>query len=112
MAPDRLPQEQDVGSEFEGSAVLSDLTRWIAILAAPHGYVASAHHLGGIRGNRLLLQAVPKTASDREYVEEVPLESLQRLGAAAVASAFDRAARTALAAAERAGPPLTRPAKG
>ena len=111
MAPDRLPQEQDEGSQVEGSAVLSDLTRWIAILAAPHGYLASAHLLGGIRGNRLLLRAMRK-ASGHEYVEEVPLESLERRGAAAVASAFDRAARAALAAANRAEPPLTRPAQG
>jgi hypothetical protein len=106
MEHGRLPQEQG-----DTSAALSDLARWIAILAAPHGYGATARLLGGARGNRLLLQARGRSA-EHEYVEEVSLESLESLGAVAVGSAFDRAARAAFAAADRAEPSLSRPAQG
>ncbi|HJS91828.1 MAG TPA: hypothetical protein VJ738_17805 [Steroidobacteraceae bacterium] len=112
MEHGRLPQEHGGTGQGETSAPLSDLTRWLAILAAPHGYVASAHLLGGIRGNRLLLHAVRKAAAGDEHVQEIGLESLETLGAAAVASAFDRSARAAFAAAERLQPPLSHPAKG
>lgn len=112
MEHNRLPEAHGDLSEGETRAALSDLTRWIAILAAPHGYVASAHLLGGTRGNRLLLHATQKAAAGDEYVQEIRLESLETVGAAAVASAFDRAARTAFAAAERVKPLVSHPAKG
>lgn len=108
----RPPAEHDDLNQGKTRAALSDLTRWIAILAAPHGYVASAHLLGGIRGNHLRLHAARKAAAGDEYVQEIRLESLETVGAAAVASAFDRAARAAFAAAERLQPPLSHPAKG
>lgn len=108
----RLPEEHGDTSEGETSAALSDLTRWIAILAGPHDYIASAHLLGGIRGNRLLLRAVRKAAAGDEFVQDVSLDSVETLGAAAVASAFDRAARAAFAAAERLEPPVSHPGKG
>lgn len=100
-------------NEEEGgmSAALSDLTRSIAILAAPHGYVATARLLGGAHGDRLLLRAQRRMAG-LEYSEEVSLDTLQRVGPAAVASAFDRAARAAFAPAASAKPPVSRPAKG
>ena len=110
MEHDRLPAEQADAPGGEASAAVSDLTRWIAILAAPHGYVATAHLLGGISGNRLLLRAGNRTAGS-EFAQEIPLESLATLGAAAVASAFDRAARSAFAAQESAAAPLSRPAR-
>jgi hypothetical protein len=96
------------------SAALSDLTRWIEILAAPHGYVATARLLGGIRGDRLLLQARRSTGARDEYVREILLETLEALGAAEVCSAFDRAARAAFAhghdpyASQEPGPAVTR----
>jgi len=85
------------------SAALSDLTRWIAVLAAPHGYVATACLLEGVRSDRLLLLAQRELAAECEYSQEVSLETLERLGAAAVGCAFDRAARDAIAALEKQG---------
>jgi hypothetical protein len=107
MEHHRLLEEED-GTR----AALSDLTRWIALLAAPHGYVATARLLGGVHGDRLLLQAKRQPALEPEYLEEVSLQTLEKLGAAAVASAFDRAARAAFAAAENAERTLSRPAQG
>lgn len=78
------------------SGALSDLVRRIAMVAAPHGYVATARLLGGVRGNRLLLHA---RLSEHEYLQEVSLETLERDGAAAVGNAFDRAACAAFTAA-------------
>jgi len=83
--------------QADTGTALSDLTRWIAILAAPHGYIVSARMVGGIGGDRLLLQARRRTAAEDEYVQEVSLKSLDALGASAVGSAFDRAARAAFA---------------
>ena len=91
------------------SATLSDLTCLIAILAAPHGYVASARLLEGRCCERLLLQARRSTVAGDEYVQEVSLESLEALGARAVGSAFDRAARAAFASATIAEPPVSAP---
>jgi hypothetical protein len=107
-----LSKEHLDGSQGETSASVSDLTRWIAILAGPHGYVATARLLGGVGGRRLLLRAGRKATASDEYVQEVPLDSLETLGAAAVAGAFDRAARAAFAAAEGSEPPMSRPASG
>jgi hypothetical protein len=103
----RLPED-----EGGTSSALSDLTCLIVVLAAPHGYIATARLLGGIRGDRLLLQARRKLAAGYEYLEEVPLETLERLGAVAVGSAFDRAARAAFAAAGNAERAMSRPARG
>ena len=101
-----LPEEQD-----HASATLSDLIRWIAILSAPHGYVATARLLEGGQGDRLLLEARRKMAAGHEYVQEISLESLEALGAVAVGSGFDRAARAAFASIEIAEPGGSRPAQ-
>jgi hypothetical protein len=94
------------------AAVLSDLVRWIAILAAPHGYVASARLLGGAEGNRLQLQARQRTGTGQEYLQELSLATLETVGVAAVGSAFDQAARAAFAAGPEAEQPTSRPAQG
>ena len=108
MKDHRLPEE-DGGT----SSALSDLTRLIVALAAPHGYMATARLLGGVRGDRLLLQAWQGLAGEGyEYFEEVPLDALQRLGAPAVGSAFDRAVRAAFAAPDNTERTMTRPANG
>ena len=96
-------EEHGMPEEESGkSAALSDLSRWLAILAAPHGYVATARLLGGVRGDRLLLQARRKLMSGYEYLQEVSLDAVEKIGAAAVGNAFDRAARAAFEAAESA----------
>lgn len=96
-------------AQGDPSAVLSDLVRWIAIVAAPHGYVATVRMLAEARGNRLLLQA-RGTPVGHEYMQEISLESLEKLGAVAVGSAFDRAARAAFAAADGTAQSISRPA--
>lgn len=106
---DELEHNPVPEAQGDTSAVLSDLARWIAIVAAPHGYVATARLLGGARGNRLLLQA-RGTSAGHEYVQEISLESLAKLGAVAVGSAFDRAARAAFAAADGTAQSISRPA--
>lgn len=69
------------------------------MVAAPHGYLATARLLGGVHSDRLLLLARRRLAAEHEYLQEVSLETLEREGAAAVANAFDRAACAAFTAA-------------
>ncbi|HVC30619.1 MAG TPA: hypothetical protein VND24_05480 [Steroidobacteraceae bacterium] len=92
---------------------LSDLTRYIAMLAAPNGYRATVRLLGGIHGSRVVLEARRRpSAATPEYSQEVSFDALERLGAAAIATRFDRAVRAALAAGKAREPASNRSVKG
>lgn len=91
------------------NTALGNITRLIAILAAPHGYVATARLLDGVSGNRLVLEARLKSTAGDGYEQEISLESLEALGPTAVAHAFDRAARAAFALSDSDQQPASTP---
>jgi len=76
---------------------LNDLTRRVALLAAPLGFTVTVRLLGGARGSRLELKATRSASGEaQEYARQVTLGVVESRGAAEVAADFIREARVAL----------------
>lgn len=77
---------------------LNELTRRLALLAAPHGCTTTVRLLGGAGGTALELRATRGGASEaREYTRQVTVRLLESRGAPELAAEFIREARRALA---------------
>lgn len=89
---------------------LNELTRRLALLAAPHRCTTTVRLLGGAGGTALELRAARGGASEaREYKRQVAVRLLESRGAAELAAEFIREARRALSesspSADAAAPP-------
>jgi hypothetical protein len=81
---------------------LNDLTCRVALLSAPLEFTVTVRLLGGVGGGRLELRATRNACGGdaREYARLVTLCTVEDRGATAVAAAFVREARVALACTE------------
>ena len=80
---------------------LNDLTRRVALLAAPLGFNVTVRLLGGARGRCVELKACRNACGEaQEYARRITLSTVEDRGASTLAADFVREARVALCGTE------------